>query len=75
MTTEEIISRCYEHGQPDYVLAADRLKLLQGALAEGTRGEVVAWRYINSLGEVVCEWIDGKPDFRCVDGRWLTKTV
>ena len=21
------------------------------------------------------EWIDGKPDFRCVDGRWLTKTV
>lgn len=29
MTTDEIISRCYEHGQPDYVLAADRLKLLQ----------------------------------------------
>jgi hypothetical protein len=21
------------------------------------------------------ERIDGKPDFRCVDGRWLTKTV
>jgi hypothetical protein len=21
------------------------------------------------------EWIDGKPDFRCVDSRWLTKTV
>jgi hypothetical protein len=29
MTTDEIISRCYEHGQPDYVLAADRLKILQ----------------------------------------------
>lgn len=28
MTTDEIISRCYEHGQPDYVLAADRLKEL-----------------------------------------------
>lgn len=29
MTTDEIISRCYEHGQPDYVLAADRLEQLQ----------------------------------------------
>lgn len=29
MKTDEIISRCYEHGQPDYVLAADRLKELQ----------------------------------------------
>lgn len=27
--TDEIISRCYEHGQPDYVAAADRLKQLQ----------------------------------------------
>jgi hypothetical protein len=34
MTTDEIISRCYEHGQPDYVLAADRLKALQDALQQ-----------------------------------------
>jgi hypothetical protein len=33
MTTDEIISRCYEHGQPDYVLAADRLKILQAECA------------------------------------------
>lgn len=28
MTDEEIISRCYEHGQPDYILAADAIKRL-----------------------------------------------
>lgn len=28
MTDEEIISRCYEHGQPDYVMAADAIKRL-----------------------------------------------
>jgi hypothetical protein len=32
MTTDEIISRCYEHGQPDYILAADRLKELQAQI-------------------------------------------
>lgn len=31
--TDEIISRCYEHGQPDYVAAADRLKQLQAECA------------------------------------------
>lgn len=39
MTTDEIISRCYEHGQPDYVLAADRLKALQDALQLQERAE------------------------------------
>jgi hypothetical protein len=34
MTTDEIISRCYEHGQPDYVLAAERLKALQAEMRE-----------------------------------------
>ena len=34
MTTDKIISRCYEHGQPDYVLAADRLKELQAECKE-----------------------------------------
>jgi hypothetical protein len=28
MTDEELISRCYYHGQPDYIAAADRLKVL-----------------------------------------------
>src|SRR5258708_632442 len=28
MTDEEIMSRCYEHGQPDYVLAGDSIKRL-----------------------------------------------
>lgn len=39
MTTDEIISRCYEHGQPDYVLAADRLKALQDALQQQESAE------------------------------------
>lgn len=34
MTTDEIISRCYEHGQPDYVLAGDRLKELEVQVAQ-----------------------------------------
>jgi hypothetical protein len=28
MTPEQVMSRCYEHGQPDYVLAADTIKAL-----------------------------------------------
>jgi len=28
LTNDEIISRCYEHGQPDYVEAADAIKRL-----------------------------------------------
>lgn len=31
LTDDELISRCYEHGQPDYVRAADRIKALKEA--------------------------------------------
>lgn len=34
---------------------------------ESGRGEPVAWRGINSLGEVVTEWIDGSPPEKLFD--------
>ena len=37
MTPEQVMSRCYEHGQPDYVLAGDAIKQMLPAV------EFVGW--------------------------------
>jgi hypothetical protein len=62
MTTDEIISRCYEHGQPDYILAADRLKELKALLtatpAIGDRQAVaryVCGHFLCALDDCSCE--------------------
>lgn len=43
MTPEQVMSRCYEHGQPDYVLAADTIKALLAA--QQLLAPVPEWRF------------------------------
>lgn len=67
MTTDEIISRCYEHGQPDYILAADRLKELQAQLAAQPAPDAMreAWSALARLRSMTP--VEFKAYHSCVD--------
>ena len=53
MTYEQIMSRCYEHGQPDYVLAGDAIKKLLAERDAGFEAAIdrMGWPEIHAFQE------------------------
>ena len=67
---ERLGRELYERNNENYALRADLAAEIQkrwDGNEQSAPGEVVAWRGINELGEVVTEWIDGVPPERMVD--------